>query len=128
MNKSQMRQMFFDRLEERESSSVALMFRFGEGTEYEAIGRVFMDDETGQWDGFFVFKDERFSPIIYDPGYVVPFKHQTPSAGNGVLAHTRAKTTWETLIGIFKALRAEGGKHNAALQEAINNTNENRHK
>jgi hypothetical protein len=80
-----------------------IITKWGDDTEFEAISRIAWDDETGDWDGYLIFKDERFSPA--DPDIPeLQFQHRTPNAGNGVLANNRAGQTWETLISIFKSL------------------------
>ena len=76
---------------------------YGKGTEFEAVSRVEMDEEDGQWYGYMIFKDERFSPSEAElPGFQL--KYFTPSAANGVCAEGRARDYWETLVNVFKGL------------------------
>lgn len=78
--------------------------QFSRDTEFEAIARVFYDEDNGKWSGFIVFKDKRFSPdeIFEMPGMRV--KHFTPSAASGALAMSRAESQWNTLREIFQKL------------------------
>lgn len=80
-----------------------IVSRWGVGSEFEAVSRIQWDSETGDWYGFLVFKDDRFSPL-QDDHIGLQFLYTVPSAGNGVLAEQRAENTWETLVGIFQSL------------------------
>jgi hypothetical protein len=80
-----------------------ITFVLGEGTEYEAFGRVICYD--GDWSGYFTFKDERFSPS--EPEFPqIKFRYCTPYAPNGVLADTRARRQYDFIVGVFKAISA----------------------
>lgn len=79
----------------------------GKDTEFEAIYMITVGDDDGMWRGYLVFKDYRFSPPETMDGLLygaLQLQYEIPSAGNGVLARTRAENHWETLCGIFKGL------------------------
>lgn len=94
----------YEALLEAPADDNILVHRWGEGTEFEAVARIFMDDDTRDWDGILVFKDERFSPCD-ETLPQLQYKYPTPVAANGALAMGRAERLWETLTGIFAALR-----------------------
>jgi hypothetical protein len=78
--------------------------RWGEGTAFDAILRIKRDPERGEWDGYLVFRDARFSPFDADvPG--LQFRYELLAAGGcGVLSIQRAEETWKTLCTIFQSL------------------------
>jgi len=92
---------------DKNTSNWHIYSQFGVGTEFEAIASLGMDEETAQWSGIFVFKDERFSPSLHDiPG--LQFRYFMPDSASGALADARAEMMWNELVGIFKSLMAKG--------------------
>lgn len=85
-----------------------IVVMFGEGTEFEAICSLSCDKDDGMWRGVLVFKSLKYSPDEgEDAGFphgALQFQYVLPSAGNGVLAETRAENYWNTLRSIFTDL------------------------
>jgi hypothetical protein len=93
---------FYQRVREAGDSHDNFSSVLGEGTEYEAIARVAVHD--GDWYGYIVFKDTRFSPVDKDnPG--IQLKYMTPGAANGVVAHYRANEFWQNVVEVFEGIR-----------------------
>jgi hypothetical protein len=93
---------FFERVRDMANVWASFSEVFGEGTEYEAVARISVGD--GEWCGYLVFKDTRFSPEDREfPG--IQFKYPTSSAANGVVAAHRAEELWSTLRNVFEGIR-----------------------
>lgn len=76
---------------------------WGAGTEYEALYCV---HEYGHYRGWFVFKDDRFSPTEYQiEPVLLKFKFYTSEAGNGLLAEIRARKLYDVIVAALEAAK-----------------------
>ena len=96
---------FYESMREILRDEHLLVSLMGENTVYEAIIIVRMNEETCQWSGMLLFKDERFSPNEVDD-LPLGLQYRTPTAGNGTLAVIRAENFYTQLVGIFTRLMA----------------------
>jgi len=78
----------------------------GAGTEYEAVSRTFYSEHSERWEGFIVFKDNRYSPPDPDAP-MIEQRWDCPGGGNGVLAEVRNRNHWEMMVKMFKDLQGQ---------------------